>query len=65
MGRMPTDYDEGVYLVLSQKMSWTIQDYSTSGTEIDSVLGKSVYSAPVFHHPPPGTICHQGFFFGF
>ena len=52
MGRSPTDWDEAAYLILSQRITWTFQNYSTRGTEIDRLMEKGLYSSPVFHHPP-------------
>lgn len=52
MGSTPTDVDEMAYLLLSQNISWTFQNYSTRGSVIDRAMGKNLYSSPVFHHPP-------------
>ena len=46
------DWDEKVYLYLSEHMTWWLTDYTTRGSFIDDALPQGVYSAPVFHHPP-------------
>jgi len=46
------EWDEIVYLFLSEKMSWAFNNYSTQGSFIDAKLPGNVYSAEIFHHPP-------------
>src|SRR3989304_4947286 len=46
------DWDEAVYLYLSEHMTWYLGQYTTQGSFIDEALPQGVYSAPVFHHPP-------------
>ncbi len=46
------DWDEAVYLYLSEHMTWYFSQYTTQGSFIDNALPQGVYSAPVFHHPP-------------
>ncbi len=46
------EWDEAVYLHLSQEMGWDLSGYSTRGSFIDDQLPGAVYSAEIFHHPP-------------
>ncbi|MFQ5673506.1 MAG: ArnT family glycosyltransferase [Nitrospinales bacterium] len=46
------DWDEAVYLYLSEHMDWGWGHYSTQGSFIDNALSSRVYSAEVFYHPP-------------
>src|SRR3989304_8934961 len=46
------DWDEAVYLYLSEHMTWYFSQYTTQGSFIDNALPQGVYSSPVFHHPP-------------
>ncbi len=46
------DWDEAVYLYLSEHMTWYFTQYTTQGSFIDNALPQGVYSSPVFHHPP-------------
>lgn len=46
------DWDERVYLYLSQSMSWSLGNYTTAGSFIERALPLPVYSSPTFHHPP-------------
>jgi 4-amino-4-deoxy-L-arabinose transferase-like glycosyltransferase len=46
------EWDERVYLYLSENMNWTLGNYSTQGSFIDEILPGKVYSAEIFHHPP-------------
>src|SRR4030066_323584 len=46
------DWDESVYLYLSEHMTWYLTQYTTQGSFIDNALPQGVYSSPVFHHPP-------------
>ena len=50
--RSPTDWDEGIYLYLSEHMGWTLGQYSVAGSAFESSLAANVYSSPVFYHPP-------------
>lgn len=46
------DWDEIVYLHLSEHMGWFLDDYTLRGSFIEKNLSQKVYSAPVFYHPP-------------
>ncbi len=51
--RWPSDeWDEIVYLHLSERMTWGLRDYTVRGSWIDEALPHPVYSAEVFYHPP-------------
>jgi 4-amino-4-deoxy-L-arabinose transferase-like glycosyltransferase len=49
--RRVVDWDEIVYLQLSERMTWTFGNYTTRGTATEG-LPSPVYQAPVFQHPP-------------
>jgi 4-amino-4-deoxy-L-arabinose transferase-like glycosyltransferase len=46
------DWDEEVYLYLSENMTWTFQGYTTRDSHIDRELPQAYYRSPLFHHPP-------------
>ena len=46
------DWDEIVYLYLSEHMGWLFTQYTTQGSFIEATLTHNVYHAPVFSHPP-------------
>ncbi len=46
------DWDEEVYLHLSQQMTWTLDNYTTQNSHIDRELPQAYYRSPLFHHPP-------------
>ena len=46
------DWDEEVYLHLSQQMTWTLERYTTQNSHIDQALPQAYYRSPLFHHPP-------------
>src|SRR3989304_8202714 len=46
------DWDEAVYLYLSEHMTWYFTQYTTQGSFIDNALPQGAYSSPVFHNPP-------------
>jgi len=48
----PVDWDERVYLHLSEHMSWSLGSYTTRGSEFDELLPHRVYGAGIFYHPP-------------
>lgn len=48
----PVDWDERVYLHLSEHMDWLLGSYTTKGSEFDERLANRVYGAEVFYHPP-------------
>lgn len=48
----PVDWDERVYLHLSEHMSWSLGSYTTRGSEFDERLAHRCYGAEVFYHPP-------------
>jgi 4-amino-4-deoxy-L-arabinose transferase-like glycosyltransferase len=46
------DWDEIVYLYLSEHMGWFLGNYTLHGSFIERALTFNVYSATVFAHPP-------------
>ncbi|HID03520.1 MAG TPA: hypothetical protein EYP18_09990, partial [Desulfobacterales bacterium] len=46
------DWDEVVYMFLSDNMGWDLANYTTRGSIIDKSLPQSICSSPVFYHPP-------------
>lgn len=46
------DWDEVVYIYLSENMGWDLSNYTTKGSFIDKSLPQSCSSSPVFYHPP-------------
>ena len=47
----PTDWDERVYLHLSERMDWSLGSCTTRGSEFDDLLAHRVYGAEVFYPP--------------
>lgn len=48
----PKDWDEGVYLFLAEKMTWSLGNYTLKGSVFEKELLHPLYSSPIFHHPP-------------
>jgi 4-amino-4-deoxy-L-arabinose transferase-like glycosyltransferase len=46
------DWDEVVYLYLSEHMGWLLSHYTLQGSFISQTLTHNVYHAEVFSHPP-------------
>jgi len=44
----PLDWDERVYLHLSEHMTWSLGSYTTRGSEFDEKLPHRCYGAEVF-----------------
>ncbi|MFO7870913.1 MAG: glycosyltransferase family 39 protein [Kiritimatiellia bacterium] len=44
--------DEVVYLTLAREMGWDLSHYTTQDDPVVSGFPSSVYSKPLFHHPP-------------